>query len=100
MVVQDLIESRELFADETKEGVFIVYEKFETGDCQCDGRTLREIECDEVKEIVQIFQGSQEGNASLVNVESYCVGEQFATLEDVKTDIRNRYEDLFLVPVH
>ncbi|SER47414.1 hypothetical protein [Salipaludibacillus aurantiacus] len=92
MIVKDLVETRELLTDETNENVFVVYERFENVDCQCDGRNLEEIECDP-EEMVQILLGNPESADSLKSVKTYQVGVVFSSVDAIIKDIYTNYRD-------
>lgn len=94
MIVQDLIETKEYFAEETKDDFFVIYENFENSDCDCKGKSVVEKECDG-EEIVQIFQGNQECSCSLRNIQSYRIGQEFKTVEDILVKIKAEHSEIF-----
>ncbi|UTR14537.1 hypothetical protein MM221_18585 [Salipaludibacillus sp. LMS25] len=87
MIVKDLVETRELLADETPDNVFVMYERFDNKDCQCKGDMVEEIECDP-EEIIQIFVGHPEASQSLKSAATYKVGENFTSIEAIIKDIK------------
>jgi len=96
MIVKDLVETRELLADETKEDVFVVYERFDNVDCHCEGKKIEEIECDP-EEKVQIFTGDPESSSSLKSVKTYLVDETYPSIDAIVNDIRQNYTELLQI---
>jgi hypothetical protein len=90
VIVKDLVETRELLADETPEDVFVVYERFDNKDCQCVGDAVEEIECDP-EEIIQILIGNPEASKSLTSAATYKVGEDFTSIEAIIEDIKLKH---------
>lgn len=94
VIVQDLVETKEYFTEETKADFFVIYEKFENSDCNCDGNMLEEKECDD-EEVIQILQGNPECSCSLRNIKSYRVGQEFGTVEEILAKIKEEHKDIF-----
>ncbi|WP_129079084.1 hypothetical protein [Anaerobacillus alkaliphilus] len=94
MIVQDLIETTEFFTEETKDDFFVIYEKFANSDCNCEGNMFEEIECDD-EEIVQILQGNPDCSCSLRSIESYRVGQEYKTVEDILAKIKKEHTEIF-----
>lgn len=94
VIVQDLIETKEYFTEETKDNFFVMYEKFENSDCNCIGNMVEEKECDD-EEVVQIFQGNLDCSCSLRNIKSYRVGQEFKTVEDILVKIKEEHSEIF-----
>lgn len=94
VIVQDLVETKEYFTEETKDEFFVIYEKFENSDCNCEGDMLEEKECDD-EEIVQIFHGNPKCSGSLRNIKSYRVGQEFGTVEEILAKIKEEHREIF-----
>lgn len=90
MIVKDLVESKELLTDETNEGVFVVYERFENTDCRYKGELVEKLECDP-EEQVQILMCDATACDSLTSIQTYRLGDQFSTIADIEQDIRANY---------
>lgn len=95
MIVQDLVETREYFTDETKHDYFVIYERFANSDCRCGQKgSVQEIECDD-EEIIQIFHGDLECGSSLRNIKSYRLGREYTSVEDVLAVIQKEHKEIF-----
>lgn len=95
VIVQDLVETREYFTDETKHEYFVIYEKFANSDCYCEQKgRVKEIECDE-EEIIQVLHGDLDCSRSLRNIQTYHVGKEFKTIEDILAAIEKEHKEIF-----
>ncbi|WP_078597016.1 hypothetical protein [Evansella clarkii] len=93
MIVKDLVETRELLAEVTREDIYIVYERFENADCHCEGERVEEIECDP-EEIVQILTAHPNDSLSLTSIKKYQIGVEYEDLAEVLKDIRRNFSYL------
>lgn len=94
VIVQDLVETKEFFTEETKEDFFVIYEKFENSDCNCVGKMLEEKECDD-EEVIQIFQAKPDCSCSLRNIKSYRVGQEYGNVQDILAIIKKEHKEIF-----
>ncbi|WP_017727584.1 hypothetical protein [Halalkalibacterium ligniniphilum] len=92
MLVHDLVETKQLLVGETKPEYLVVYEKFENCETKVDGRKVCSNELG-TEEIVQILRG--EGDHLLRNVESYCIGEAYPTLDAVLAKVKETHQEIF-----
>ncbi|SER45581.1 hypothetical protein [Salisediminibacterium halotolerans] len=97
MIVKDLVETKELLAEETNEGIFVVYERFENTDCRYKGNMVEKLECDP-EEQIQILQCDSTACDSLTSVQTYRLGVDFLTIEEIEKDIRSNYAQYMQQP--
>ncbi len=94
VIVQDLIQTQEFFIEETKDEFFVIYEKFANSDCNCKNNILEAKECGD-EEIIKILQGDPECSCSLRNVESYRIGEENYSINDILVKIKEEHQEIF-----
>lgn len=92
MRVHDLVETREYFIGEVKPNYHVIYEKFENNDAEFIGNQLQTKNAG-TEEIVQIFRGDEE---TLLNVESYRIGEDYPSLEAVLAKVKEVHKEIFI----
>ncbi|TMW73703.1 hypothetical protein [Alteribacter natronophilus] len=90
MIVRDLVESCEMMQGETKDGVFVVYERYENTECHYNGNRFSEKECEpEIR--VEVLE--EKNGGSLRRVVSYNINGE-TPVETVLTRIRSSHPDL------
>ncbi|WP_026689373.1 hypothetical protein [Alteribacter aurantiacus] len=90
MIVRDLVASAQMMEAETKEGIFVVYERYENNECEGYGRTFTQKEC-EPEERVEVLEEKHGG--SLKQLFTYSVKGDVAPVLD---KIRTEHPELFI----
>lgn len=91
MFIHDLVETKQLLVGETKPNYYVIYEKFENKDA------VKVRDCWQTRnlgteEMVQIFQG----DGSLLNIESYKIGEEYPNVDAVIQKVKETHKDIFI----
>ncbi|WP_018923910.1 hypothetical protein [Salsuginibacillus kocurii] len=93
MIVHDLVESKELFAEKTKDDCFVIYEKMENTDAsvKTDGTIcLKEAE---TQEVVHILRGK--GEHSLSRVCEYTLNKNETSIEVILEKVQAEHAEIF-----
>ncbi|WP_142996766.1 hypothetical protein [Alteribacter keqinensis] len=88
MIVRDLVVSAEVMEEETKDGIFVIYERYENNECESNGRLFTQKDC-EPEERVEIME--EKNGGSLKHLYSYSVTD---SIEPVLVQIRLEHPEL------